>query len=537
LKVSQVKNLEKIYRRKVPVNEVIHLDLARQLCSISHEIRRQVGILVNRRGRIVHVLVGDNREIMIPDLTTFRTDVGRLKGLRCIHTHLKGETLTRDDLTDLALLRLDFMGAIEVEEDGQPGNFFGAHVVTKNEEDKTWEVLEKTTMEEFQFSFYDFVESLEEELSRMTVGKTVSKARRAILVSVNGNGKNGSYDSLESLQELEDLATTEDIEVVDRVTQRPAQIHPQFLMGKGKLKDFLIRCLQFNANLIIFDQELSPAQVKSISELTELEIMDRTQLILEIFGRRAHSKDGRVRVDLAKLKYLLPRVSARDDAISRIRGGIGVRGPGETTIEITRRRLQDRIHRLEKELDNLKKGRRQRNSKRLGSGLPLVSIIGYTNAGKSTLFNQLTRSSVLVEDKLFATLDPTARRLRLAGGEEIVISDTVGFIRNLPKDLLGAFRATLEELRDADLLLHLVDISYPDCEENIRIVEKILEDLDLIKVPRILVLNKIDRVDRELVRNMVRKFDTMGLSAYHRTDFDLLIDRIRHAIPASPVLR
>jgi len=274
---------------------------------------------------------------------------------------------------------------------------------------------------------------------------------------------------------------------------------------------------------LIFDQELNPSQMRSITDLTELRVIDRTQLILDIFAQRAHSREGKIKVELAQLKYLLPRLTARDSGLSRLTGGIGGRGPGETKLEIDRRKVRDRIHRLSRELENLNRGRSVRRSRRQNNPLPVVSIIGYTNVGKSTLLNALTKSRVYVEDKLFATLDPTTRRLRFPREREIIITDTVGFLRDLPKDLMDAFQATLSELKDADLLLHIIDTAHPRCEEQMAAVEKILEDLDLQRTPLLRVFNKVDKVDRETADQLCRAFGAISISALNPETFPPLL--------------
>ena len=314
--------------------------------------------------------------------------------------------------------------------------------------------------------------------------------------------------------------------VLDRFIQRPRQVNPKYLLGEGKVKEVIIRALQQAATLLIFDQDLNPAQVRAIAEITDLKVIDRSQLILDIFARRAHTRDGKVQVELAQLKYILPRLTGRGVAFSRLMGGIGGRGPGETKLEIDRRRIRDRITRLENELKNLSKGRLQRRQRRIRSGVPIISIVGYTNAGKSTLLNALTQSEVFTEDLLFATLDTSSRRLRFPMEREVIITDTVGFIRKLPKSLIGAFRATLEELQDADMLLHVVDVSNPRFEEHIAAVEKILDDLDLGMIPRQLVFNKMDLVSVQQVKALCRRFDALAVSARDRKTFEPLLEML-----------
>jgi len=334
---------------------------------------------------------------------------------------------------------------------------------------------------------------------------------------------------------LAELARTADVVVIDRVLQRTRQINPRYLMGEGKLKEVVISALQQGGTLLVFDQDLSPAQVRSISTVTELKVVDRSQLILDIFARRAHTLDGKVQVELAQLKYILPRLTGKGTAMSRLMGGVGGRGPGEAKLEIDRRRIRERITRLEKQLETLARGRLQRRQKRVRAGVPIVSIVGYTNAGKSTLLNALTQSEVFTEDLLFATLDTATRRLRFPREREVIITDTVGFIRHLPKSLIGAFKATLEELEDADLLLHLVDLSNPRFEEQIKAVEKILEDLDLAMIPRLLVFNKIDQVPAEEITPLCRRYGAIPLSARDRQSFNALMAELeRRCWPEGP---
>jgi GTP-binding protein HflX len=475
---------------------------------------------VNRAGSITHVIVGDAKGIFIPGLEGYPLGRRALRGLRLIHTHLNEEPLTQDDLTDLALLRLDLVAAIGVR-NGLPGNISVAHLMPDGS--KPFEIIESPDFHAFEFDFMPFIESLEDEMERNRVFSPDDKRERAILVSVSTMPK---YSQEDSLDELKELAQSSNVLVLDTVIQRPKEINPRYLMGEGKVKELVINALSKGATLLIFDQELSPSQVKAITEITELKVIDRSQLILDIFARRAHSRDGKVQVELAQLKYRLPRLTGKGTAMSRLMGGIGGRGPGEMKLEIDRRRVRDRIALLERELKSLGQARRQRKQRRVGTGIPIVSIVGYTNAGKSTLLNSLTKSYVFVEDKLFATLDTASRRLRFPKERDVIVTDTVGFIRDLPKDLMAAFRATLEELEDADLLLHLVDASSPRFEQHIISVENILRDLNLDTKPRILVFNKTDRIGNDLARNLEVRFNAITLSALDPSTFGPLLKAI-----------
>jgi len=508
-----LRRLEHVYRRRIPPEKVITSELARLLSDLSREIRRQIGILVERRGTIALVIVGDPKGLTIPELSRDRTGILRLRGLRLIHTHLQGEPLNEEDLTDLALLRLDVMVALSVGENDVPGNVYSAHLLPDNREKKVWEIDPTSTLTQLlELDFYNWIEALEDEFQRGQRAIALKGAKeRAILLSVSRESRTVLEDSIE---ELKELAETSGVQVVDAMIQRPRSLSPATLLGEGKLKELLVTCLQLGVDLIIFDQNLTPGQIASISDRTELRVIDRTQLILDIFAQRAHTREGKIQVELAQLKYLLPRLAKKTLAFSRLTGGIGGRGPGETKLEIDRRRARERIHLLEKELDKLSRTREQRRARRSKSELPVLSIVGYTNAGKTTLFNLLTQSQSHVEDKLFATLDPATRRWRFPGNHEVVITDTVGLIKNLPKDLIVAFRPTFDELQESDLLIHLVDISNPFFEAHIQDAEKILSELGLDHIPRLLVFNKEDRLDPEAVEALCRRYDTFSISGH-----------------------
>ncbi|MBF0170941.1 MAG: GTPase HflX [Nitrospinae bacterium] len=501
---------------------VVTADLGATLCRISFELGRQVAILLDRRGRVEYVIVGDSDQIVIPELARARGGAGRLKGLRLIHTHLRDEPLSKDDLNDLAMLRLDLVMAIGVGKDGSPANGHVAHLNPDRGGQTPWMLLDPVPFTRFTFDVRRFVEELEAQMGRVDARRAQSGDLGALLVHVSPVPPAVAERRLE---ELAELARTERIVALDRVSIRAAA-NPKTLAGSGRIKDLILRAMTVNADMILFDQELTGAQAKAIESMADMPLLDRTQLILRIFGRRAHSNDGKLRVELAQLKYLLPRVGAKDDALSRIRGGIGMRGPGETAMELSRRRLTEKILVIERKLARLTAGRDQRRAVRKRSGVPQVAIVGYTNAGKSTLLNALTKSTALVEDKLFATLDPTTRRIRFPRERELIFSDTVGFIRELPEHLLDAFRSTLEELADADLLLHVVDLSSPDYEEELATVVEILAQLGLDKTPRRLVFNKIDKVDAVVALNEATRWEAATVSASERMGLSTLTDII-----------
>jgi GTP-binding protein HflX len=329
---------------------------------------------------------------------------------------------------------------------------------------------------------------------------------------------------------LAELAESAGVAPVDWIIQHRHRIDPHYLLGRGKLDEVTVRGLQVGADLLIFDQGLTPSQSRSIAERTELKVIDRTMLILDIFAQHAHSREGKIQVELAQLKYLMPYLANKGTALSRLAGGIGGRGPGETKLEIDRRRVQDRINHLEKQLKQVAQRRHLRRQQRQRREMPVLSIVGYTNAGKSTLLNALTQSSVKVEDRLFATLDPASRRLRFPRDLEVIITDTVGFIRDLPSDLVAAFQSTLDELHEADLLLHVVDMSSPYLDDQMQTVEKILTDLDMDHIPRLTVLNKSDLVSPQVVVNLLRLYDAVAISARDRHSLTPLIERIQAVI-------
>ena len=545
LKPSQLHALERVYRRRLRPSEIVSGELGGYLTELSREIERQVGILANRRGDVEHVFVGDASRITLPEIGRIRAGRGRFRGLRLVHTHLRNEPLSRDDLVDLALLRLDLVAAIGVTPDGRPADLHVAHLLPPIEGGQPWRILPSEPFHRSELDSAAMIEALEEEFERVAPSAVATDGRdRALLVVVDvrrkpagggGGAGSASRDRVDGaglapaqsiaggfgnpsrvpmkIDELRELCKTAGVRVMGVVEQRRPEADPKYLIGRGKLEDVLVRAMQLDANVLIFDPDLSPGQAHAIADFTDLRVIDRTMLILDIFAQRAKSRDGKLQVELAQLRYRLPRLHEKNTMMSRLTGGIGGRGPGETKLEENRRRARERITRLEREIERFSQQRAGRRAARTRRRLPIVAIVGYTNAGKSTLLNTLTASEVLAEDRLFATLDPTTRRLRFPREREIIIADTVGFIRDLPRDLAQAFRATLEELDEADLLLHVVDAADPDHEEQMAAVDRILGDLGLAETPRLVVMNKIDLLSADAREVALRTGNGSGTGA------------------------
>ncbi|MEZ4409669.1 MAG: GTPase HflX [Polyangiales bacterium] len=498
-----------------------------------------------------HVIVGDATKLMLPDIGRLRAAAGRFRGLRLVHTHLRGEALTHDDLVDLSRLRLDLVVAIQCQPDGAVGDVSWAHLLPENPTGQLWREEGPTPVHRLDVDFGALIRDLEAEFARVHRARAVvGKDGRAVLVHVSD--KRHARHVEDSLRELRELARTAGVEVVDEVAQVREQIDPRWVLGKGKLEEVVLRAMQRDADVLIVDRNLSASQAASIAAVSDLKVIDRTQLILDIFAQRAETRDGRLQVELAQLRYMLPRLGQKDDSLSRLTGGIGGRGPGETKLEIAGRRARDRISHLEAQLRELASQRRQRRSRRAKSGMPVAALIGYTNAGKSTLLNTLTGAGVLAEDKLFATLDPRSRRLSfptanddaLADDDparalhEAILTDTVGFIRDLPRELVAAFRATFEETADADVLVHVVDASDSRYEEHMETTEHLLEELELQRIPRILVFNKSDAAPPGVAAALARAQGGVAVDARDPATLGPLLQRLRRTLaepPAAPV--
>ena len=537
------KLLERIYRRKVPIDSIATPELVRSLAEATHVVKRQVGALVHRSGSVESVIVGTATGLMLPDIGRLRAAQGRFRALRLVHTHLFGEALTHDDLVDLTRLRLDLVCAVLLDPAGDPGAITWAYNLpgttngartarpgNKEPDSAQYEVVGPHPYGQAQPHFGELIGSLEAEFARLEQTRAVER-ERALLIHVGDKRAGAAARARSSLAELASLAETAGVVVADRVIQLRDKIDAKHVLGRGKLDEVVMRAIDLGAEVLIFDRELSPAQSHGIASSTDLRVVDRSQLILDIFAQHAATRDGKLQVELAQLKYRLPFLTQKDDALSRLTGGIGGRGPGETKLEIGRRRARERVSRLERELAELTKKRDQQRRRRVTGPTPIVALVGYTNAGKSTLLNTLTGAGVLAEDKLFATLDPRARRLRLPNGSYVILTDTVGFIRNMPKDLFATFKATFDEALEADLLIHVLDVSNPESIEQERATEDVLGQLGLTDKPRLTVLNKADLLDHA-PGSGTASANSLFLSAKTGVGVSELLERIQRCFPA-----
>jgi GTP-binding protein HflX len=540
LKTSQLRRLDNLYRRKLPPDQLILPEQALALARLSAELGRQIGLVISRRGEVVSVIAGGPENLPPPDMSRLRRGRSRLAGYSLIHTRLGPDGLSPGDFTELVRRRWDLLAVLEVGPDGLPGLIQAAHLLPEPQEGQDFRRLPAFVPGQPPEDLEHLVHSLEEELARLTPPQALGSQGVAILVSVTTGLR---AEAEEHLAELAELARSAGLEPRAEVIQRRARLDPRTLLGPGKLAEVLALAFRAGAEVLIFDQELSPSQAHTLalSTTSDLKIIDRTQLILDIFAQRARTSEGKLQVEMAQMRYLMPRLGSRDDGLSRLTGGIGGRGPGETRLEIDRRRVRERLNRLERELTQMGRQRERRRQRRQAGDLPILSIVGYTNAGKSTLLNALTNSSVAAENRLFATLDPTSRRLRFPKEREVIITDTVGFIRDLPADLKLAFAATLEELNQADLLLHLADAANPAVEAQIQAVDDLLDELGLTQTPRLLVLNKMDLAPFDRRVKLTRKHDAVPISARDPRTLPPLLERLEsmvegmlqeHAAPA-----
>lgn len=572
LRPAEKNALEKLSKRRSAASELIDLELAKRTAKLADSLGKQIGLIIGRDGRVVEVVLGGKDRIYLPDLGRFRVDAVRLRRLRLIvflpepekylqdfkpqelifqteaskrprgrrksfaskAATVQSPEIAADLLTDLEKLRLDTVAVIAANSGGSLGSFSLAYLYPGEKEShqgsRAIRFYHGASLSDLRLDFQPFIAELDLAFTRTRESGFDTSEDAAVLVGAY-TGKLSDAES--SMEELQELARTAGLEVRDTVFQRRRTLDPKTVIGKGKVEDVMLQCLDLGADLLVFDRELSPGQLRSITNLTDLRVIDRSMLILDIFAQRAKSSEGRLQVELAQLKYSLPRLTERDSGLSRLTGGIGGRGPGETKLEIGRRRARDRIADLEKRIEKVSKQRELRRERRQSRGVPVVAIVGYTNAGKSTLLNALTKGNVLAESKLFATLDTASKRMRFPNEKEVIFVDTVGFIRELPKELVNAFRATLEEVTEADVLLHVVDSSNPDYESQIEVVENTLESLGVAEKPRVLVLNKVDRLNPLERSTLMRTSEGLPISAVSREGFPEIIRALQQSLAAS----
>ncbi|MBD1995568.1 GTPase HflX [Leptolyngbya sp. FACHB-541] len=537
LKPSQLKQLQRLYHQRLPGDRFTTPEFAQRLAAISNDIKQPICTYVNRRGQVTRVGVGTVGKTQIPPMELPRYGAERLSGIRCIATQLKSEVPSDATLTAMALQRLDALVVLTLSGSGferRGGGATGyvqeiylAHLVPHPE--VSWTVSPPLSLEVLsQQDFLELTESLEEEFRREYVAQQVSPDQDRVLLVGVLTSELTPQRFQDGLAEISRLVETAGGEVLQIVQQRRSRPHPQTVVGEGKVQEIALTAQTVGANLIVFDRDLSPAQVRNLEVRIGVRVVDRTEVILDIFAQRAQSGAGKLQVELAQLEYMMPRLTGRGRAMSRLGGGIGTRGPGETKLETERRAIQRRITRLQQEVNQLQAHRSRLRGQRQHQEVPSVAIVGYTNAGKSTLLNVLTNAEVYTADQLFATLDPTTRRLAIADPIthetlSIVLTDTVGFIHELPPSLMDAFRATLEEVTEADALLHVVDLSHPAWQSQIRSVMTILSDMPVTPGPILLAFNKIDQVDGDTLTLAQEEFpQAVFISAGDRLGLETL---------------
>ncbi|GEM89646.1 GTPase HflX [Oceanithermus desulfurans] len=534
LKPSLKKKLGNLYRRRVPANRLYTAELARTLAQLSAEVGRPVSLLLARNGQMRAVAVGDAAALPVPEHAYLES---RLSGYRIVHTHLGGGGLSAPDLSTLFLHRYDSIVALDVEE-GRPTRAHLAHLVPPEAEEEDWRIYPARPWDAYlQWDYGAALAALEEELARQADLRELEdgSGERVILVGIDeGQGPEAEL----RLEELAELARTAGGVVVHRELVYRRTLDPRYAVGRGKLDELTSVAYHENAGTLIFGVDLTPAQAGAIEQATQLKVLDRTQLILDIFARHARTPQAEAQVELAQLRYLLPRLVGKGKQLSRLGGGIGTRGPGETKLEVDRRRIGERIHRLTREIERIAKQRREARKSRKRNRVPVVAIVGYTNAGKTTLLRALTRKGDAGENKLFATLRPLTRRGYLPGYGEVLFTDTVGFIRDMPPALVTAFRATLEELYEADLVLHVVDATADGALEHHRVVEERLGEMGL-EAPRLVVVNKIDRADPFDRMRLEEQLGGVAVSALEGRGLEELASRIVRVLigsglPAQP---
>ena len=520
IKSAMLDRLKSLYDFKQGLDEFASFELLSELCACSGEINREISVYISRDGSIVDVSVGDSAKVSMPSMRLVRNE-DRLCGVRCIHTHPSGDgRLSGVDLGTLRSMKLDCMAAVGVS-DGKPTQLYAAYLGDFDEDTGSRAALVYGPMRPYKLPQKALIAEIfnsDDRFRSTTKEVEAVEQERAVLVGMDNDE---GYDTLE---ELNELAKTAGALVVGKVRVRRRTIDNATYVGSGKANELSLMGSELEADLFIFDDELSAIQLRTLEETLGARVIDRTTLILDIFASRATSREGKLQVELAQMRYRLPRLIGQGQVLSRLGGGIGTRGPGEKKLEIDRRRIRRRVFELETELSEIEKQRGLRRESRKANRIPLVALVGYTNAGKSTMLNALTDSNVLAEDKLFATLDPVVRKITLSGGTEALLSDTVGFINKLPHDLVEAFKSTLEEVSNSDLILQVVDISCPYHEKQMRVVDGVLESLHAADIPRIIVFNKADAVpSRDLPAESESR---LNVSALRGTGIEKLLSAV-----------
>lgn len=536
---SVIAELQKLYDMQSP--QLVSQELAVKLADITEYINREISVYITRSGQIIEIAVGDNATVELPTFSG-RRGAGRLSGIRCIHTHPGGNPyLSGVDISALKNNKYDAMVAIGVASPDftQSTLTFGLITGIDSNENYTAECYGPYSIEDAEnINFVNTVSTIERILDKQTGTASLQvMSERAILIGMEWGRNDSMWTVDDSLEELKQLADTAGATVIKKFIQKRPKPDPAFFIGRGKVQELALYAQQENIDLCIFDDELSPAQQRNIESVMGIRILDRTALILDIFAQRARTNEGKLQVELAQLQYTLPRIMGKGLMLSRLGGGIGTRGPGETKLEVDRRRIRDRIAFIKDQIEKVKAVRSLHRSKRKKNNVFEVSLVGYTNAGKSTLLNTLTNSDIYAKDQLFATLDPTTRQLTLPNKQEIIITDTVGFIQRLPHQLIAAFRSTLEVVTEADLLVHVIDVSHELYKEQAAAVHEVLKEIGAETKPVITVYNKIDKLppDSKLADRLALEEDTVCISAAKKLNLETLQQMIESHLKSKAV--
>lgn len=536
---SVIAELQKLYDMQSP--QLVSQELAVKLADITEYINREISVYITRSGQIIEIAVGDNATVELPSFSG-RRGAGRLSGIRCIHTHPGGNPyLSGVDISALKNNKYDAMVAIGVvSPDFTKSELtFGLITGIDSNENYTAECYGPYSIEDAEnINFVNTVSTIERILDKQTGTASLQvMSERAILIGMEWGRNDSLWTVDDSLEELKQLADTAGATVIKKFIQKRPKPDPAFFIGRGKVQELALYAQQENIDLCIFDDELSPAQQRNIESVMGIRILDRTALILDIFAQRARTNEGKLQVELAQLQYTLPRIMGKGLMLSRLGGGIGTRGPGETKLEVDRRRIRDRIAFIKEQIEKVKAVRSLHRSKRKKNNVFEVSLVGYTNAGKSTLLNTLTNSDIYAKDQLFATLDPTTRQLTLPNKQEIIITDTVGFIQRLPHQLIAAFRSTLEVVTEADLLVHVIDVSHELYKEQAAAVHEVLKEIGAENKPVITVYNKIDKLppDSKLDDRLALEEDTVCISAVKKLNLETLQQMIESHLKSKAV--